>query len=79
MLTTDDFKRIKNDFCGNPRYLLHFLRLNTEYKEALFLSKKLGGCKYRGKDFGGGIVFQTYSLRSLVDSLNEALKQQQQP
>lgn len=77
MITTLDFKRIKNDSFGNPRYLLHFLRLNTEYNEALKLSKKLGGCKYRGKDFGGGIVFQSYSLDELTSSLNEILLKQQ--
>lgn len=78
MITTNDFKRIKNDSCGNPRYVLHFLRLSVEYNEALFISRKLGGCKYRGKDFGGGIVFQCFNLGFLADSLNEILLKQQQ-
>lgn len=78
MITTNDFKRVKNDYCGNPRYVLHFLSLGANYNEALKLSKAFGGCKYRGKDFGGGIVFQSYNLGVLSDSLNEALKKQQQ-
>jgi hypothetical protein len=50
-------------------------RLNLDmYKEAVFKARKIGGKKYRGKDFGGGIVFQSYNLQSLVNNINELKK-----
>ena len=42
-----------------------------------FASEKvrtIGGKKYRGKDFGGGIVFQSYNLENTVNKINELLK-----
>ena len=53
---------VNNDKYGNPRYVIHYSVLHSDYNEALFISRKFGGKKYRGKDFGGGIVFQSYSL-----------------
>lgn len=55
--------RVNNDVNGNPRYVIHYLDLHNDYNEALKISRKFGGKVYRGKDFGGGIVFQSYSLR----------------
>ena len=55
--------RVNNDVNGNPRYVIHYLDLHDDYNEALKISRKFGGKVYRGKDFGGGIVFQSYSLR----------------
>lgn len=34
----------------------------------------VGGRKYTGKDFGGGIVFQSYSEDDLMDSIILAFK-----
>ena len=63
-LTKDDFKRILNDVNGNPRYYLPiFLVPET-------IARKLGAVKYRGKKYGDGWVFQTYSLRDDCDKLN---------
>lgn len=72
------FTRIKNDVNGNPRYVVHFLYLNTEdelnasgkdwipttekYAIACKRAKTIGGKKYHTKKYGGGIVFQSYSL-----------------
>ena len=53
---------VNNDVNGNPRFVIHYLDLHDDYDEALKIGRKFGGKKYRGKDFGGGIVFQSYSL-----------------
>lgn len=76
---TISFTRIKNDTNGNPRFVCHFLNLLTEsesndysvsvtqkYNNALFNSRKIGGRKFHNKQYGGGIVFQSYNLTSLV-------------
>lgn len=67
------FYRVNSDINGNPRYVIHFLSvpLSAEEKELPVLDKyetavnkckSFGGKKYRGKEFGGGIVFQSYNL-----------------
>jgi len=60
--TKYDWKRINSDVNGNPRYVLHFLNLAENYPDAVKLANKIGGRKYHTKRYGGGIVFQSYSL-----------------
>lgn len=43
------------------------------YTEALKKASSIGGSRYRGKDFGGGIVFQSYSLPDTANRINEIL------
>ena len=76
-----EFTRVNNDVYGNPRYVTHFLSLLNEeeqtlsnYNLALKRANKLGGRKYRGSDFGGGIVFQSYNLDGLRKRICEILK-----
>jgi len=67
-----EFTRVNNDVNGNPRYVCHFvdllpkkylgLTIHAQYELALKEAKKIGGRKYTGKDFGGGIVFQSYNI-----------------
>jgi hypothetical protein len=75
------FIRVKNDVNGNPRYVIHFLYLLNEnecngltldqkFNLALKKSKKIGGKQYRGKEFGGGIVFQSYNIQETILKLN---------
>jgi hypothetical protein len=84
MITANSFTRINNDINGNPRFVIHFLGLNTQselnsstsaskYELALKRSRKLGGKKFHNKQYGGGIVFQSYAgcLESLANSINE--------
>lgn len=75
---TIDWTRINNDVNGNPRYVCHFLSLNTVdekentpndwnrisnlYAMAVKRANRIGGKKYNNKKYGGGIVFQSYSL-----------------
>jgi hypothetical protein len=73
-------KRINNDVNGNPRFVVHFLYLLNEGEDqgldvlqsfdlALKKARKVGGTKYRGRDFGGGIVFQSYNI---LETINKA-------
>ena len=84
MITSEDFTRANNDINGNPRYICHFLALNTpaenadfsgdfitrKYNLALDRARKLGGKKFRNKQYGGGIIFTTYNLRELCEQIN---------
>jgi len=80
------YKKIKNDIYGNPRYVVHFTELLTQnefdsftgldkinqaYNLAIKKAKKIGGSKYRGKDFGGVIVFQSYNTIDLAKRIQE--------
>lgn len=71
MITKEDFTRINNDVNGNPRYVFHFLQLANTYEQALKLAKKLGGRKFHNKQYGGGIVIQSYSLEAEIKIINE--------
>jgi len=88
MITEDDFTRVNNDTNGNPRFVCHFLSFTTpsdlaeymgmdkitqKYDLALSRAKTLGGKKFHNKQFGGGIVFCTYSLRTLCEEINQLL------
>jgi len=61
-----DIKRVRADVNGNARFLIHWLcflhpepsRPRENYESVLKASRKVGGKRYRGRDFGGGIVFQ---------------------
>jgi hypothetical protein len=81
--------RVKNDVNGNGRFVVHFLDLVTPeeraaspeqgripwlFDRALARSKKLGGRRYRGSDFGGGIVFQECGEELLRQDIHNLLK-----
>jgi len=57
-----EFFRVNNDVNGNPRYVLHFLAFASNYSEAYTIARAAGFKEYRGKNFGGGFVTQSYSL-----------------
>ncbi len=60
-MNNDFLTRINNDINGNPRFVVHFLKFNEDYVTALNLAKLLGGKVYRGKQYGGCFVFQSYA------------------
>lgn len=77
-----EIKRINNDTNGNPRYVVHFLGLlsdaekqgltiNQAFEIAVKKARKIGGRAYRGKDFGGGIVFQSYNIQETIKRLTD--------
>jgi hypothetical protein len=70
-------KKINNDVNGNPRFVVHFLDLLNEgerqgldvlqsFDLAVKKARKIGGKVYRGRDFGGGIVFQSYNIQETI-------------
>ena len=84
MITEEHFQKITHDTNGNPRYCIHYVNLlpsgyintwtpkgiSAGYTQALTIAKKHGGKRYTSKSYGGGIVFTTYTLDSLINSLN---------
>ena len=73
------------DANGNPRYAIHFNHMfsDKEYSEqilrsesveeryvkAVFRAKKIGGKRFHNKQFGGGIIFQSYNNRTLAEKI----------
>lgn len=45
------------------------------YREAVNKAADIGGKRYRGKDYGGGIVFQTPNIQDKVNKINNLLKE----
>lgn len=76
-----EFTRVNNDVNGNPRYVCHFLAFKPHsdcvnfksfsYDEALKAAKDFGGKKFHNKQYGGGIVFQSYDIDGLADKITE--------
>lgn len=48
--------------------------LDDTYKMAVKQANKIGGKKYHTKNYGGGIVFQSYNLDDLCKRINELNK-----
>lgn len=63
MTTKIEFTRLNNDVNDNPRYAVHFLNIADSYDRALQLAKSIGGRKFHNKQYGGGIVFQSYNIQ----------------
>lgn len=58
-----------NSYYGNPRYVIHFLAFHSDYEAALKLAKTLKFKRYRGKDFGGGFVCESYNLENTAERI----------
>ena len=87
MKTQLDWTRVNNDVNGNPRFVCHYLSFLTlagietsaasiqeQYSNACKLANKIGGRKFHNKQYGGGIVFQSYSLPDTEKSIKELNK-----
>ena len=79
-----DFERVNSDANGNPRYVCHFLSFLTDkdsgtvdekYTLALKRSRGLGGKKFHNKQYGGGIVFQSYNIEALGKEIEALVNQ----
>ena len=75
----NSFYRVKNDVNGNPRYVTHYLAFLRDdelglgdYDIAKQRANKLGFKVYRGKDFGGGFVCQSYNLENDIERIIES-------
>jgi len=76
------FYRVKNDVNGNPRYVIHYLAFvrNEElgmgdYDLAKQRANKLGFKVYKGLDFGGGFVCQSYNLENHAEQIIDCLEE----
>ena len=95
-MTEHDFTKIKHNINGNPRYVCHFLHLNTEhelrnetrdtygmpkihekYMLAVKRANRIGGRKYHNRSYGGGIVFQSYSIPALIRDIERVVSEDQ--
>jgi hypothetical protein len=85
MVSEKDFTRINNNINGNPRYVIHYLSFLTKqehkqhdifkgYDLVIKRAKKWGGGKFHNKQYGGGIVFSTYSVPDLCNYLNKEMR-----
>ena len=77
--------RVNNDVNGNPRYVVHFyeflndeensfLPFSKKYEYALKKAKKIGGRKFHNKQYGGGIVFQSYNTDNLKEQIIDLME-----
>lgn len=82
--------KVNHDINGNPRYVCHFtqiiqdyyyandkgreLDIDDKYKIALSRAKKFGGRKFHNKQYGGGIIFCTYSLREVENCILDVVQ-----
>lgn len=62
---TVEFTRVNSDSFGNPRYVCHFLNLSDDYQRAIKIANSIGGRKFNNKQYGGGLVFQSYNTNNL--------------
>ena len=69
-----DFYRVNNDVNGNPRYVVHFLAFAPDYETAKKRANAIGFKVYRGRDFGGGFVGQSYYLADTAINIKATLK-----
>jgi hypothetical protein len=81
-----EFTRANSDMYGNPRYIIHFREFltyeETTANERNFLelydvackrANKLGGRKYTGRNYGGGIVLQSYNIEETARRIQELI------
>ena len=86
MITKDDFTRVNSDVYGNPRCVIHYLSccperyktwpIDASYKATCKLMNRIGGRKFHNKQYGGGIVFQSYSLSETISHIERLLKEE---
>jgi len=87
MISENDFTRVNSDAYGNPRYVIHFLQCEPEawkdynqtlterYARVVKLMNQIHGRKFHNKQYGGGIVFQSYSLPGTIKHIERVMKE----
>ena len=80
-----EFTRVNNDTNGNPRYVCHFFNLlkddesyniplSERYNIAVSRANTIGGRKFHNKQYGGGIVFQSYNIEQTEQDILNLIK-----
>jgi len=81
----ESFYSVTNSANGAPRYVTHFfsflndserfcqaMKVNDKYELAKKKAKKLGFKVYRGRNFGGGFVVESWNLENDIERIIEA-------
>jgi hypothetical protein len=58
----------------NAKFPGNITSVNHLYNEALNRAKQIGGRKFHNKQYGGGIVFQSYNIADTEKGILELLK-----
>lgn len=64
--------QIRSDKNGNPRFVIHYLAFDIKDYDSINI---YGFKKYRGKAFGGGIVFSSYDLEEQIKYMVDTVKE----
>lgn len=56
-------------------YIMGTAPISYRYEAALKNAKKIGGKKFHNKQYGGGIVFQSYNIKETEKDILELLKE----
>lgn len=64
-----DFINDRDEKEANEKEKQGYNRILYLFNVALKKAHKIGGSKYRGKDYGGGIVFQCYNQNELAKNI----------
>jgi len=69
-----EWTRVNSDVNGNPRFVCHYLVFEgCTYEEAIRKANSIGGRKFHNKQYGGGLVFQSYNLDSTETAILSTL------
>ena len=66
---------IENGYHDGEKYIPGTLGFSDSYNVAVKRANKIGGRKFHNKQYGGGIVFQSYNIEDLARRIKE-LKEQ---
>lgn len=67
-------KKVNHGANGSPRYVVHFMDLGLSEYKATNKTRSAGLSIYRGQDFGGGFVFQSYNVEYDLKRIISRLK-----
>ncbi len=70
LVTDKDREQLKEDFAASLHQGTTNL-IDLRYDLALLRSRQIGGKKFHNKQYGGGIVIQSYNLHDAVKRINE--------
>ena len=66
--------RVNNDANGNPRYVISWMELDLPGYYSTKKTRSAGLKVYRGNDFGGGFVFQSYNVLHSIEYIIKTLQ-----
>lgn len=72
-LLSDNY--FKSEDINNPKdgMSASINKISMRYKIALQIAKKIGGKKFNTKQYGGGVVFQSYNIEDTAKRIKEII------